>query len=688
MTAHYLSGVQEIYNRGDSFDKLIVMEQAWTYNGQYSLNSQATDKYGNTFFIRDQIIDFISEINNRYTNGQQFVFIVGSTEQAELIQSETVHMNGYQAVVNMPKPITAQFMVQLILKDINSYDQDILYKPMFIAGEEEEGVDIFSDSTESVDNNDWVPDTFEDADNPTSFDAVPNPEFTLDTGWEMNTNEEAGQIWDTGNEVDNEFYQEQSQQDPFEQSQQDPFEQSQQDPFEQSQHINQFDINNGYGGQDGYLGHQNDQKVEIPNNLYEYGEQDNPFEHDQKCVNAGINNEPSTPIQKVKGLFGGLKKNTTLNEVDNIDKTVVDPYSDMSSVQNISAPYRNQGDPFDLQQDPYGNQGIWGNQQYQNPYEQDNYGEYSGNPYEENEPDLRDNIDQNARNLTDVNINDAAKLFAAFANRGNSIMVTGAPGAGTSTVAYQLANILRLMNYTTLLVDFDTKGRSQTYICQANYNATDHDENRLISAVNSTSGINQYVAIASQNLHLLNLGLDIDDKPIEQMIQKNRVMKFANQAKNGHNFVVYDVPFDFAAGHLEDITTMADNIVIVTDQSSWGAMKTLLYMMNVGDEAVLETLFGKAQILFNRYRNFPRILNEKIRRPEDILKAMDKQLQEMVGGDIGYQFRSIHTCGVIPFMTQLEDGWMGKEKYQWTATKEGQAAFVDILKKIVFRDNR
>ena len=360
----------------------------------------------------------------------------------------------------------------------------------------------------------------------------------------------------------------------------------------------------------------------------------------------------------------------------------------MSSVQNISAPYRNQGDPFDLQQDPYGNQGIWGNQQYQNPYEQDNYGEYSGNPYEENEPDLRDNIDQNARNLTDVNINDAAKLFAAFANRGNSIMVTGAPGAGTSTVAYQLANILRLMNYTTLLVDFDTKGRSQTYICQANYNATDHDENRLISAVNSTSGINQYVAIASQNLHLLNLGLDIDDKPIEQMIQKNRVMKFANQAKNGHNFVVYDVPFDFAAGHLEDITTMADNIVIVTDQSSWGAMKTLLYMMNVGDEAVLETLFGKAQILFNRYRNFPRILNEKIRRPEDILKAMDKQLQEMVGGDIGYQFRSIHTCGVIPFMTQLEDGWMGKEKYQWTATKEGQAAFVDILKKIVFRDNR
>jgi len=39
--------------------------------------------------------------------------------------------------------------------------------------------------------------------------------------------------------------------------------------------------------------------------------------------------------------------------------------------------------------------------------------------------------DPNARVLTDINLNDAAKLFAAFANRGNSIMVTGAPGAGT-----------------------------------------------------------------------------------------------------------------------------------------------------------------------------------------------------------------------------------------------------------------
>lgn len=78
------------------------------------------------------------------------------------------------------------------------------------------------------------------------------------------------------------------------------------------------------------------------------------------------------------------------------------------------------------QQNPYADEQPW------NPGQQNVYNEeYVGNPYEDSEPDIRDNIDSNVRVLTDINLNDSAKLFAAFANRGNSIMVTGAPGAGT-----------------------------------------------------------------------------------------------------------------------------------------------------------------------------------------------------------------------------------------------------------------
>ena len=38
MTEMYIEDIQNVYNRGDSFDKLVVTAQGWTHNGQYSLD--------------------------------------------------------------------------------------------------------------------------------------------------------------------------------------------------------------------------------------------------------------------------------------------------------------------------------------------------------------------------------------------------------------------------------------------------------------------------------------------------------------------------------------------------------------------------------------------------------------------------------------------------------------------------
>ena len=737
MTENYIEDVQNVYNRGDSFDKLIVIEQAWTHNGQYNFQQEIPDGFGGTIYLRDMLISFIQNLSSRYVNGQQFVFLTASDEAAEIIQNEIVHMYGYATVVVMPKPISVKFMVDLVLKDVSAYDPQILYHPQEISGEEEEGVDTqgFQDGFDMQDQG-------YRADGYDNFDQQPNPEFTPDMGesfdYDPNFDTQGGDPFSQGQGGDP-FNQGQGVDqfdqgaDPFNQGQGgdpfnqggdqfdqgvdpfsqggDPFSQQGQepDPFaggDQEGYDEYQDTNNGYGADDDQLQvNSGGQTVEIPNDMYGYGNE--PYTEQQADPYAQ-GQEYSDPYGNQMDPYGSHGQPDPFSGQDDSYKQAADPFASQDMMDPYAQPTQPQGQKqkpkiqsglfgkgknsqqqqvaeqepiLNPQQNPYADEQPW------NPGQQNVYNEeYVGNPYEDSEPDIRDNIDSNVRVLTDINLNDSAKLFAAFANRGNSIMVTGAPGAGTQTVAFQLANLLRLMNYNVLLVDFDVKGRQQTYISQANYNATDHDESRLVQAVNSTQGINQYIAIAAQNLHLLNLGLDIDDKPIEQIIQKNRVMKFANQAKNGHNFVIYDVPFDFAAGHLEDITTMADNIVIVQDSSTWGSMKTLLYMMNVGDDAILETLFGKAQILFNRYRNFPKILGEKIRRPEDILKAMDKQLTDLVGADIGYSFRGIHVCGCIPYIPQFEEGWLGKDKAQWTATKEGQATFVEILKKIVFRD--
>jgi len=38
MTEMYIEDIQNVYNRGDSFDKLVVTAQGWTHNGQYNLD--------------------------------------------------------------------------------------------------------------------------------------------------------------------------------------------------------------------------------------------------------------------------------------------------------------------------------------------------------------------------------------------------------------------------------------------------------------------------------------------------------------------------------------------------------------------------------------------------------------------------------------------------------------------------
>ena len=38
ITENYLEDIKNVYNRGDSFEKIIVIEQAWTRNGQYDFS--------------------------------------------------------------------------------------------------------------------------------------------------------------------------------------------------------------------------------------------------------------------------------------------------------------------------------------------------------------------------------------------------------------------------------------------------------------------------------------------------------------------------------------------------------------------------------------------------------------------------------------------------------------------------
>lgn len=287
----------------------------------------------------------------------------------------------------------------------------------------------------------------------------------------------------------------------------------------------------------------------------------------------------------------------------------------------------------------------------------------------------------NGNNKVDVNY--IKQQLRPFASRGNSIVVTGCGGCGTSTVAYNLANIINQLGYTVLLVDMDTEGRTQSYISKTNYDSMEPDGANLMSAVNSSNGISAQESIVKQGFHLLTMGLGTDTAPVSELLHKEKISRFVNLAKTSHNFVIYDVPFNSATGFLSEITYMTDNLVLVADASNWGITKLMLNVCNISLDDMQDTIFSRAQLVFNRYRNLTKLLGKKVRTGVDITKVVDMKVQELIGEDPGFHFEDLHIAGIINDDPEIENGWF--DNVQYSDTPKGQAIFLELLEHIVLK---
>lgn len=282
-----------------------------------------------------------------------------------------------------------------------------------------------------------------------------------------------------------------------------------------------------------------------------------------------------------------------------------------------------------------------------------------------------------------VDINYIKQQLRPFASRGNSIVVTGCGGCGTSTVAYNLANIINQLGYTVLLVDMDTEGRTQSYISKTNYDSMEPDGANLMSAVNSSNGISAQESIVKQGFHLLTMGLGTDTAPVSELLHKEKISRFVNLAKTSHNFVIYDIPFSSATGFLSEITYMTDNLVLVADASNWGITKLMLNVCNISLDDMQDTIFSRAQLVFNRYRNLTKLLGKKVRTGVDITKVVDMKVQELIGEDSGFHFEDLHIAGIINDDPEIENGWF--DSVQYSDTHKGQAIFLELLEHIVLK---
>jgi Mrp family chromosome partitioning ATPase len=282
-----------------------------------------------------------------------------------------------------------------------------------------------------------------------------------------------------------------------------------------------------------------------------------------------------------------------------------------------------------------------------------------------------------------VDINTIKQQLKPFASRGNSIVVTGCGGCGTSTIAYNLANIVHQLGYSVLLVDMDTEGRTQSYISKTNYDSMEPDGANLMSAVNSSTGTSAQEAIVKQGFHLLTMGLGTDTAQVNELLHKEKISRFANLVKSSHDFVIYDIPFKSATDYLSEITYTADNLVLVADASNWGITKLMLNVCNISADDMQDTIFNRAQLVFNKYRNLTKVFGRKVRTGIDITKIIDMKVQELIGEDPGFHFEDLHIAGILNDDPDFEQSWF--EMVQYSDTQKGQAIFLELLEHIVLK---
>lgn len=744
LVIEFLDDIQDLFSRGDYFDKVLITEQSITR--EYTITDDLE--------IRRRISDFailMSKKPKRYN----YVFLTQKEELANMIHEEILPiMNDSVVVLKKPK-YSVQFFVDLIVTDVKQLPADIVYEPELIIPEdipEDTAEEDFSDMEDMIVNTgntvvDFEKELISGLDDldmnikvSDELNITPTTEYqgSLQDGISQfipeieNENDSFGADigFDTGNsfgadmtfenneinsidtdytpveEVDNGFnFDEQIDLNPIEpikqsgelpdytqpqieetyEQPQEPqmeeiYEQHQMEDYTPVEEVNTgfipgFDTDNQTNENSLYENDyiQPSPSDEFSEDLYATPENqsfDKGFENEYKVNNGGMifeedlynTDETVNESEIAASLYGqdpnGISdldyKNNQNNEATLVQAEALIPTAPISQPVPVPVPV-----PV--------------------PKKKGLFAKIKGN----NTVDTTNtaNTEQQSKGKSKLNIAQIKNSIQPFAARGNTILVTGCGGCGTSTIAFNLANIVAQLGYKVLLVDMDTKGRTQSYISKLCYDSMEPESANLMAAVNSSNGLKTLPSIVKQGFHLLTMGLGTDTAPVNELLHKEKLARFSNTAKTDYNFVIYDIPFDSASGFLSELVYMADNLVLVTEASNWGITKTLINMCNIESDNVEKTMFSRVQLVFNKYRNLNKLLGRKVKTGVDITKVMDQTVLELTGEDTGYHFEDLHIAGIINDDPDFENGWF--ETVQYSDTKKGQEIFLELLEHIV-----
>lgn len=291
---------------------------------------------------------------------------------------------------------------------------------------------------------------------------------------------------------------------------------------------------------------------------------------------------------------------------------------------------------------------------------------------------------------TDKKVQEVIKVLGTFKNRGSSLVVTGTPCSGKSTLVYNIANTVVKLGYVVLIVDMDTINRAQSFISKQSYDAVhslDPENASLKQAVNAVNtGISRYTNIVKTGLHLLTMGLAGDIVSGEKLAPKQKISRFASNVRNNYNLIIYDIPFDIAVDYASEIVYTADNIVLCAESSNHGLMSMMMAMCNIDSEDMQETMFNRAQLCLTKYKGFNKVLSNKVKGIRDILYRLDTEVESLLGIEPEYYFSNLMYCGTMAYNDAYEDTWFSDTAY--SDTKDGEREYIDLLSNILLKDKQ
>lgn len=644
ITLSSLDEMMEYISCGYKLDRIVIVEPAITNNGTIESEEE----------IRERITTVANVLGER-EKGASVIFITAFDDLADIIYEESLSIRANTAIVVKGKPYSVKFFMQMATCEIGQIDKELIYTPSTNNIEEQTGkddewedeepseegnstVDTWEVSTENTDWEDSTEDTWEDSTENTDWEYTPTAE-NISENWDDADNnsdlENSNEDWENSDtNKEDAFSEEVAQRDSNEDNTEwddDSFDTIGEDTSDSSEdyNCNNEDSANTF------------RVEEEDNSIYDGSSWDN--EEDM------YSNEESSEYKASEIYTDKVESNIDTESIGEIYKeTEQDKQEEISkeiySKETKKTPRRS----------------LFGSTRKQRSQSIDG---------------IQIDIDGG------ITTSELAHRLESFASRGNSIIVTGNGGTGSSIVAINMANFIASIGYSTLVVDMDTQHRAQSYITKENYMATSPGSSDIMTAINSGAPAERYARVVKPGIHLLSMWVGGDCMRPEELIKRENLSRFMNSAKSRYNFIIYDIPFN-SISYMKDIVYTADNIVNVADCSNWGMTKFMLDYCNVDSEQLQEVLFTKTEVVLNKVRDIDYFMGR--RRPknaEAMLEMLDEKVADLTGIDSGLYFSNMRVVGKIPFDAEFDEQWYTNKWY--SDTLKGRGLFAQIVAETV-----